>query len=177
MPTPTTYASALSFYGVAKETVQGTAVPMTATIPLDKFEPEDLPKMLLDNAARGAMVEDYDNILGAGHSQCSLGGPVFADSIGYLVAGLLGDITTTGASAPFTHAVSTLNSGTGQPTSYTWEDYSGLGAFGARLWPGQMIEEITFKFNADGLFTWDGKSQGWLSSAATVKPTAAPSTV
>lgn len=177
MPTPTTFASALSFYGVAKETVQGTAVPMTATIPLDKFEPEDLPKMLLDNAARGAMVEDYDNILGAGHSQCSFGGPVYADSIGYLVAGLLGDVATTGTAAPFTHAISTLNSGTGQPTSYTFEDYSGLGAFKARLWPGQMIEEISFKFNADGLFTFDGKSQGWLSSAAGATPTSAPSAV
>lgn len=178
MATPVTYASERSFWGVAKETIQGTPVAMTATIPLDKFDPQDHVTFLDDKAMRGSMAETYDTVAGPSHSEVSFGGPVYGDTTPYFILGLLGDVTTVGASAPYTHTGALLNSGTGQPTTYTLTDYSGVTATsGARQYPGQMVESVTFKFNVDGLFTWDGKSQGFPSVALGVAPVAAPGAI
>jgi len=179
MATATTYASAKQFVGVAKETSQGTPVAMTATIPVEKFEPEDKPVWLDDKALRGSMVESYGRQQGVIKTDFSISGPVFGDTLGWLLGNLLGDLTTTGASAPFTHAFSTLNTGQGQPTSHTFTHFQGpVASVGARQYPGACLSELTVKWNAETqLLTYDAKGSCWPSVIAGAAPTSAPSTV
>lgn len=179
MPTPTTYASAKQFVGVAKETTQGTPVAMTATIPVEKFEPEDKPVWLDDKALRGSMVEAYGRQTGVIKTEFAMSGPVFGDTAGWLVGNLLGDLTTTGAADPFTHAFSTLNSGQGQPGSHTLTHFQGpVASVGARQFPGACFSEITFKWNAETqLLTYDAKGSCWPSVIPGGAPVSAPSTV
>lgn len=96
MPTATTYASAKNFIGIAKEASQGTALAPTATIPVEKFEPEDKPVWLDDKALRGSMVGQYGRQQGVIKTEFSMSGPVFGDTLGYLLANVLGDVSYSG---------------------------------------------------------------------------------
>ncbi|MCX5239835.1 hypothetical protein OG824_32000 [Streptomyces prunicolor] len=99
MPTPTTYAPAKQFVGVATEVSQGTAVAMTATLLLDNFKPKDGPKFLEDKAWRGAMATDsFAQIPGVATAEADMGGPVFIDGLGFFLRNLMGDLSTTGTS-------------------------------------------------------------------------------
>lgn len=91
-----TFASAKQFILVAKETQQGTAVPGTATIPVEKFDPEDKPVWLDDKAMRGSMVESYGRQQGVIKTDFSMSGPVFGDTLGWLLGNILGDVSYTG---------------------------------------------------------------------------------
>lgn len=178
MPTATTFASAKQFLGVAKETSQGTAVVMTATIPVEKFEPEDKPVWLNDRALRGSMVDEYGRQQGVVKTEFSMSGPVFGDTLGWLVGNILGDVTTSGV-GPFTHAFSTLNSGAGQPTSHTFTHFQGpVASVGARQYPGSCLSELSVKWNAETqLAMYDAKGLSWQSVIPGGAPTSAPSTV
>jgi hypothetical protein len=159
------HSSNLSFLGIAKETILGTAVPATAFIPVDKPTPKDSLTLLQDKGLRGSMVEVYNEIAGPKHSTFDFGGDVFPDTVGWMLAGVLGDVTTTGASAPFTHAVSTLNSADGQPKSYTLTDYY---ATGTRQYAGAKFSELAFKFNGDSMLTYTAKAMAFASTTTTV---------
>ncbi|MBY8341813.1 hypothetical protein JYK17_17425 [Streptomyces sp. KC 17012] len=99
MSTPTTYAPAKQFVGIANEVAQGTPVDMTATLLLDSFKPKDQPKFLEDKAWRGAMGTDsFAQIPGVATSDLDLGGPVFLDGLGYLLRNIMGDLSVTGTS-------------------------------------------------------------------------------
>lgn len=170
--------SARSFLGIAKETVKGTAVPPTDYFPvaLGKLKPEDHIASLFDEGIRGSSVKQYGLQPGRQFSTYDLGGPVFADMIGYFLAGILGEVVTSGASAPYTHTISLLNSasiGDTQPKSFTITDFY---AANVRAWPGQQVEEVTFNFTSDGLLEVDVKMTGWVSSTAST-PTPTFSTV
>lgn len=178
MVNPTTYSSHKQFIGIGKETTQGTAVTPTVTMPVEKFEPEDQVTPLDDNSLRGSMVETYDRIQGVGKGEFGLSGPYFADTFGFLLGNLLGDIATTGASAPYTHAFSTLNTGASQPGSFTITDYQGTPAtYSARAYPGCCLSELIIKGNAESsLITCDAKGMSWPSAIASATPTSSPST-
>jgi len=178
MPTPVVYPSAKQFIGLAKEVTQGTAVtPITATIPVDKFEPEDKPTQLEDTSFRGSMANLAGVIQGVKIVEWSLEGPAFFDTLPYFLNNILGDITDTGAT-PFSHAMSLLNSGTGQPGSLTLVDWQGppSASFFARVYPGACVSELTLKGNAESsLVMWSAKGLAWPSSVASAAPTAATS--
>lgn len=176
MAGPTVYPSAKQFIGVAKEVTPGTAVAMTATLVMDKFDPEDKPTPLIDGSMRGSMVDEYAYIQGVKLSDITMSGPAYFDGLGYLLGNILGDVVTTGASAPFSHAFSTLNSGTGQPTTHTFTDWQGLPATNqARQFAGACLSELTLKGNAESeLITFDAKATAWASVIAGAIPTAAP---
>jgi hypothetical protein len=178
MAGPTTYPSAKVFVGGAKETTPGTAVAPVFTFPMEKFEPEDKYTWLIDKAMRGSMVEEYGVIQGVGLVEFSCGGPWMGDMGGYLLNNILGDLTTTGAGAPFTHAFSLLNSGTAQPGTLTWTQWQGLPATNlARQYAGACLSELVLKGNAETeLVTWEGKGTAWLSVIAGAIPTSAPTT-
>ena len=170
--------SARSFLGIAKETVKGTAVAPTDFFPvaLNKLKPEDHIASLFDEGIRGSSVKKYGRQAGRQHSTFGLGGAVFADMLGYFLAGLLGEVVTVGASAPYTHTISLLNSAAvadTQPISYTITDFY---AANARAWAGQQVEEVTLTFTSDGLLEVDVKCTGWASATASV-PTPTFSTV
>jgi hypothetical protein len=163
-----------SFIGIAKETTHAagalpTAVTPTAYIPISNITPFDNIKYLEDKNWRGSMVEDYGIVQGNIYSEFDFGGDVFADTIGWPVAGVLGDVTTTGASDPYTHAIAIKNNSNGQTTSYTITDYD---AVNARQFAGVQFHEVDFKFTADGLLTYAAKGTGFQSAVSATITTA-----
>lgn len=161
-------ASQLSFLGIAKEVTPGTPVASTAFIPVTQVTPKDNLTLLEDKGFRGSLVDVYDKIAGPLSATVDLDGDVFPDTIGWPLAGVLGDVTTTGASAPFSHAFAVLNNGTGQPPSYTLNDQY---VAGNRQYAGAKFNELGFKFTDDGLLTYSAKATTFGSVTA-----AAPTT-
>jgi hypothetical protein len=171
--------SVRSYIGIAKETTKGTIVAPTDFIPVakDSLKPVDIVDPLYDTGLRGSNVVNYAYIQGRTRSTFDFGGAVFADTIGYGLAGLLGAVATTGASAPYTHTISLLNSLTSdvdvQPISYTLTDFY---AVDVRSYPGCQFSDFSLKFNADGMLEYDTKTTGWASSTV-ADPTPTFSTV
>lgn len=172
-------ASSRSYVGIAKEVTKGTVVAPTDFIPVakDSLKPADIYDPLYDTGLRGSNVMNYNYIQGRSRSTFDFGGAVFADTVGYAIAGLMGSVTTTGASAPYTHTISLKNSTTSstetQPISYTLTDFY---AVGVRSYPGCQFSDFSLKFNADGMLEFDTKSTGWVSSTVS-DPTPSFSTV
>jgi hypothetical protein len=168
-----------SFLGVALETTEGTPVTATDYVPITatSFKPADIVGALYDKGMRGSMVEDYAYLQGRKHSEVDFAGPAFADGIGYWLASLLGDVATTGASAPYTHTIALKNSvataGDAQPKSLTLTDYYSANT---RQYAGQSVHDFSLTFSADGLLEYTAKSMGWVSNTTTA-PTPAFSTV
>jgi hypothetical protein len=171
--------SVRSYIGIAKETTKGTIVAPTDFIPVakDSLKPVDIVDPLYDTGLRGSNVVNYNYIQGRTRSTFDFGGAVFADTIGYGLAGVLGSVATTGVSAPFTHTISLLNSLTSdvdvQPISYTLTDFY---AVDVRSYPGCQFSDFSLKFNADGMLEYDTKTTGWASSTV-ADPTPTFSTV
>jgi hypothetical protein len=172
-------ASVRSYLGIAKEVTKGTVVAPTDFIPVakDNLKPVDLVDPLYDTGLRGSNVVNYNYIQGRSRSTFDFGGAVFADTIGYSIAGLLGSVTTTGASAPYTHTISLKNSLTSeadvQPLSYTLTDFY---AVDVRSYPGCQFSDFSLKFNADGMLEYDAKTTGWASTTV-ADPTPTFSTI
>jgi hypothetical protein len=161
--------SVRSYLGIAKEVTKGTAVAPTDFIPVlaSKLKPVDVIGELYDEGLRGSLIKNYNYIPGRSNSTFDFGGPVFADTFGYSLGGLLGSVTTTGASAPYTHAISIKNAtavgADAQPTSFTLTDFY---AANVRAYAGIQIHDLSLKFTSDGLLDYDAKGTGWLSQSA-----------
>lgn len=171
--TATTWPSAKQAVGLAVEVNQGTAVTtLAASMPLGSFAPEDDFTWLDDEGMRGSMVSTYGAIQGVRKVNFTLAGAVFFDWFPYLLNNILGDKATSGA-GPYTHAFSTLNSGTAQPGSLTFTDYQGLTATSqARTYSGCCLSELVIKGNPESsLLEFTAKGTGWTSAAY---PTAPP---
>lgn len=96
MPAIGTFASAKQFLGIAAETTPGTAVAMTTTIPVEKFDPADTPTWLNDSSWTGSMVGTRNKQQGVIKTDFSISGEVFGDTLGWLLRNILGDVTYTG---------------------------------------------------------------------------------
>lgn len=153
--------SVRSYLGIAKEVTPATPVNATDFIPISKdaFKPVDIINPLYDTGLRGSMVENYNYIQGRRHTEIDVAGPVFADTIGYWLGGILGSVATTGVSAPYTHTISLKNatSGDAQPTSFTLEDYY---VAGNRYYPGCKVTEFAMTFNSEGMLEYTAKLMG-----------------
>jgi hypothetical protein len=79
------------FINLGKETTPGTVAAATYTFPLTTFKPDDKVTYLEDTAWRNAMAGLYNMIEGVQIADVSLGGPVFADGMGYPLMSILGD--------------------------------------------------------------------------------------
>jgi len=171
--------SVRSYLGIAKEATRGTAVAPTDFIPImkDALKPVDIVDPLYDTGLRGSNVLNYNYIPGRTRSTVDFGGAVFADTVGYAIAGVLGSVATTGVSAPYTHTISLFNSlasgGDVQPISYTLTDFY---AVDVRSYPGCQFSDFSLKFNADGMLEYDAKSTGFQSETVS-DPTPSFSTV
>jgi hypothetical protein len=171
--------SVRSYLGIAKEATRGTAVAPTDFIPVmkDALKPVDIVDPLYDTGLRGSNALNYNYIPGRTRSTVDYGGAVFADTVGYAIAGVLGSVATTGSTAPFTHTISLFNSlavgGDVQPISYTLTDFY---AVDVRSYPGCQFSDFSLKFNADGMLEYDAKSTGWASEVVSA-PTPTFSTV
>jgi Phage tail tube protein len=164
--------TALSFYGIAKETVKGTWVTPVDYLPLTKLDPVDKTTWLVDDGMRGSMVKEYNKIPGPVWSETKCTGPVFPDTIGYPLMGFLGDVTATG-SGPYVYAGSLKNSVDGQPTSQSITDFN---VVETRGYAGAQWMDLSFKWDGAKLLTWDGTFDA-LQSAVETKPTSSYTTV
>lgn len=160
--------SGLSFLGIAKEATPGTAVAATNYIPVTDFKPKIIPIYIPDEGIRASQAKTYNEVQGPTYAEYGFSGAAYPDSVGWALAGLLNDVVTTGASAPFSHALSLLNSGA-LPTAYTLSDYNG---FNTRQFAGLRFDSFTFKFAGNGLLEYDAHGIG-RTFATTTKPTPA----
>jgi hypothetical protein len=109
MPTPATFAPAKQFLGIANETVLGTAVVPVFTQLIDSLTPSDKPTFLKDQAWRGSMgTNSFNQVAGVKHAEVDLGGPLFADAMGFFFRNILGDVATAGT--PTGSGATTLSS-------------------------------------------------------------------
>ena len=164
-------ASYRNIVGVAKDT--GTAVAPTDYIPVTAPKFAAKPMFAEDLAWRGSMVKSYGQILGVTHGEIDFGGPGYADTLGYLLQSLLPDIATTGAGDPYTTTFAALNSGSGQPGTYTFTSYDGAQAL---AYPGAKISDLSLKYTADGLVEYTAKGMS-LAPVAASSPTSTYSAV
>ena len=158
--------SVRSYVGIALEVTPGTPVAATDFIPLmkDSLKPVDIIAPLYDTGLRGSMATNYNYIQGRRHTEIDLGGPAFADTVGYWLGGIMGSVATTGVSAPYTHTI-TLKNATGvgadaQPTSFTLED---MYVAENRFYPGCKVTNFTLTFNSEGMLEYTAKLMGWPS--------------
>jgi hypothetical protein len=155
MPKP----SHLAVLGVGKEgATPGTPSAATMWVPWKTLTPKDDVNLITDEGQRGAPVDNYGQLPGPKGSSLDIGGDVFADSIGFLLASVLPDVVVTGSSAPYSTACSTLCTGDTQPPTQTWTIFDPLGTW---QYPGYQFSELGFKWNADGFFEWSAKGMGW----------------
>ena len=166
-----------SYMGVALETTKGTPVTATDYVPItkDSFKPVDLVTGLYDTGLRGSMAVNYNYIQGRKYATVDVAGPAFPDTIGYILASVLGDVTTTGSTAPYTHKIALKNatSGDAQPKALTLTDYY---VAGTRQYPGAQFHDFTLTFNPDAQLEYTAKATCW-PSATTTAPTPSFSTV
>ena len=167
-----------SYVGIAKETTKGTPVAPTVFIPVlaSSLKPVDMYGPLYDEGIRGSIVKNYNYIQGRGNSTFDFGGAAFADTIGYPIAGLLGEDVVTG-SAPYVHTMAlknaTATAADAQPAAFTMTDFY---AANVRAYAGQQFHDFSLKFSSEGLLEYDAKATGWLSATAST-PTPTFSTV
>lgn len=90
---PSVYPVPNRFIDLGKEAAgqPGSIAAATYTFPLTQFKPVDKYTMLPDSAWRNAMGDLYNYIQGVRIADISMGGPFFADGIGYVLANVLGD--------------------------------------------------------------------------------------
>tara|TARA_R110000868_G_scaffold74293_6_gene214793 strand:+ start:12632 stop:13621 length:990 start_codon:yes stop_codon:yes gene_type:complete len=161
--------SVRSYVGVAKEVTPATPVAATDFIPLmkDSLKPVDIIAPLYDTGLRGSMATNYNYIQGRRHTEIDLGGPVFADTVGWWLGSIMGSVVTSGAEAPYTHTITLKNAvGTdadAQPTSLTIED---MYVADNRVYPGCKVTQMSMTFNSDGMLEYTAKLMGHPSSVA-----------
>lgn len=164
-------ASNSTIIGIAKEATKGTGVAATAFIPVTSFDPVDNIIYLEDNGMRGADGGPFNVVAGAQWATFSMGGDAFPDTFPWLTSGILGDITESGASAPFTHTSTLKNSADMQPGSKTLTDYYGFAGTHTRQYAGVQFHDLSLKFNADGKLEYTAAASGLAISTLVAKPT------
>lgn len=161
-----TYAS---FLGIALEPAFGVAVAPVDFLQVKSADGTDKLTLIEDQGWRGSPVKTYGHQPGPLMTEYSLGGDVCADTIGYPIVGVMGDDAVTGTAAPYTHAVSLLNSGTFQPPTYTLTD--NVGNLETLQYPGARFTSFSLKFSAGSALSWDAKVSALPSSVLGSTPT------
>ena len=166
-------SSVQSFVGIGKETTKGTLVVPGDFIPLKTMSLNDMQLYIDDTGIRGSQVDNYGQVLGTNMATYDMAGDVYADTIGYPLAGILGDVVVVGGAAPFTHTIAVKNSTDGQPVSYSITDFDGVQA---RAMAASQFSDLSFTFNSEGLFGFTAKAAGYISATVTT-PTRSYTTV
>lgn len=145
--------------GIAKEVTQGVPVAPVDFIPVTADpKPNIMQTYLADKGWRGSATALFGEVLGQRKAEISVDGNVDPALIGYQLQSVLGDVVTTGAAAPFTHAMSLLNTGQQQPGGYTITDYDGGQA---NQYAAARFSDLSIKFTADGLLSYTSKATCW----------------
>lgn len=165
-PQPT-YASTLGIS--APESSFGNGGVPATFVPVKTLTPADKLVWLEDEGWRGAPVKTYGGTPGPLYAEYEWAGDVYADSFGYPVVGVLGDVTVTGTAAPYTTTVATLCSGNFQPPTYCLTDWNsnivGYQFAGARM------SEVGLKFSGNGKLEYSAKATVLKNTTTATKPT------
>lgn len=156
------FSSARQWLGLGKEVTRGTAVAATYFLPAKSPQWTPDITMLDDTGLRGSMVDIYDQVAGLRHDQMDWTMDVYADTFPALLRAVLGSTDTVTGAGPYVHVIGLLNTGDGQPPSYT------IAYFDANEeWqlPAGQGDELSLKFNATGLLEATCK---FLSNPATL---------
>jgi hypothetical protein len=100
MPAPiaaTIFPQDQQWVGIGRELTAGTAVLPAATVPVEKGEPDEKVTWLDDKSLRGSMAEEYGLVQGVEESEFDFSGPVYINTLGYILHNLMGDYTATGS--------------------------------------------------------------------------------
>jgi hypothetical protein len=154
--------------GLALETSYGVGVAPVTSLKWTQCQATDSNPLGKDQSWRGSAADCYDHEAGVLASAAQLAGPVFADSIGYLLAGILGDYVFT-AGTPNSHVFALGNAGTQQPPAYTLttrEPVGGLQRAGCKL------SDLTFDIDAENPLQYQAALVGLASTTTANTPPA-----
>jgi hypothetical protein len=180
MPNPVITPSNLQWVGAAKETTYGTPVAApTFWIPVDGSSIKYLPNqnMLADEALRGLMGTEYQQVAGMRHDTLDYKSYFYMDSCYQHFLAILGrPDAVSGSADPWTHKTSLENgvdNAPAQPVSFTlfWID-------GLKAWqmPGAVLMTCKTTVKVDDLATLEAS---WVGMPATIMvsvPSNTPST-
>ena len=147
----------LTKVNIGKESTWGTAVAATYVLPVtsDPAYAEEY-NSIRDSGRRGLPSMDYALLQGGGSTAITLEGNAAPTSIGFLLHGIMGTDTLSGASDPYTHTIKAAAS----VPSYTIEDDNPVVY---REYPGAQVSELRLAFTAaDGLLTYSSGLRGKL---------------
>jgi hypothetical protein len=155
----------LSHLGYSKETTWGTSVAPTVYAPFNSFKWEPNLATVVDNGKRGNITKDYNEYPTTKSATADIEMNMYPNEVGPFLLAALGSVTTTGASAPYTHAFKAA------PTarSMTIDHFNGSDQ---RRYAGMVVDEVTIKGDAEGVLTFAVKLQG---KYPTVVTTTSPS--
>jgi len=152
--------SALQHMGLAFETVYGTKVVPTFWIPLTSAKPEDEVKKINDEGRRANLTKLFNVYDGVTSSKMDASADGFPDAIGYFLKGILGQDVVTGV-GPYVHTFKVVNS---LAPSMTLSYFNGAAEHG---YAGSVINDLSFKFDTEGLLAMDAKFIGQKSTVVT----------
>jgi len=132
----------LSYLGIAKESSKGTGVAPTAFLPVKTINPEDVVKYLPVEVFKGAFPKVYGEVQGYKNTAFEIGGPVFADTFGWPLAGILGDITTTTSRTVNDGVTNSTTTVTSATASFVAGDV-GKQISGGSIPTGAVIQSVT----------------------------------
>lgn len=161
-----TYASTLGIS--APESSFGSGGVPATFIPAKTLTPADKLMWLEDEGWRGAPVKTYGGTPGPIYAEYEFAGDVYADSIGYVAVGLLGDVTVTGTAAPYTTTAAALNSGNQQPPTYCITDWNS-NIIGYQF-AGARFSEMDLKFSGSGKLEYSAKATVLQNTTTVSKP-------
>lgn len=144
------YPSNLLAVSIGKEANYGSPAAPALSIPVTACDPTDAHIPIPDASWQGAPVTSYAHAPGPIAGALQLAGPVYADAIGFALAGMLGDVVTT-LGSPNSHAIALNCAGSQQTPSYTLNTGDGLHCL---QWAGLKFASLDLAMAGDGLFTW-----------------------
>lgn len=167
MATGNILPSELTVVGIGKQTTVGTGVAATSYIRTTSLTPQPNVPYLPDNSFQGDMAGTHDLVQGPISSSFELNSNLYADEIGWPLASLLGDLTVSGASDPYTTAFSLLNTPPGQTKRYTLLDWNGATS---RQFIDATCNELALTLTDEALVTVNSKWDA-IALGSTTQPT------
>jgi hypothetical protein len=138
--------------GIAKEPSFGTVTAPAYFIPALAPTATDIHNPVPDVGWRGPAADGFGHVPGILEGDLALGGNVHADTIGYALAGILGDAVAAG-SGPTTWTIAVNNTLTEEP-SYT---VTITDPVNSRQWAGAKFAALVLSSTAAGALTWTSK--------------------
>src|SRR5579859_6142735 len=151
------------------ESAFGTEVPANLhLLPVISFEPDTPFDIVDDNGLRGSPVRTYKSYQGVGHSALQFETNYYPEEVGYFLAAIMGNVTSSGV-GPYTHVM------VADPASYSLSfEEQGIGGTTIPAYLGQRVGSVSMRFNgASGLITCTVGTQGKIYVEQT--PSTAPS--